>query len=293
MKYRNPGALTTRITTEWLQKSEELLNRLLAATPEEKKKIISENSGHWSAIKKDLANFSKDKCWYSERKLTETEMEVDHFRPKGKVEGIEHSGYWWLAFDYRNFRLSSSTVNKKRKNTFSSDSDDVFGKGTLFPLENETSRVVDPQVKIDHHTLQLGGEQPFLLDPLVNGDNLYLDFNFQEGLVIEAVDLQDGQVEKLRARMSIDIYYLNSSVLLQMRQQIAKNLNNLLSDVKELVQKKNENPDEFTPTKIRSKFKLIVDMVAEDAEFSSFSKSFLASRRHEFPELIDKVMTTT
>ncbi len=42
--------------------------------------------------------------------------DVEHFRPKGKVEeDADHGGYWWLAYDLNNYLLSCSLCNRVRK----------------------------------------------------------------------------------------------------------------------------------------------------------------------------------
>jgi len=42
--------------------------------------------------------------------------DVEHFRPKGKVDEDEnHGGYWWLAYDLNNYLLSCSLCNRVRK----------------------------------------------------------------------------------------------------------------------------------------------------------------------------------
>jgi hypothetical protein len=42
--------------------------------------------------------------------------DVEHFRPKGKVDGDRaHGGYWWLAYVFNNYLLSCSVCNRTRK----------------------------------------------------------------------------------------------------------------------------------------------------------------------------------
>jgi uncharacterized protein (TIGR02646 family) len=45
-------------------------------------------------------------------------LDVEHFRPKKKVEEDEdHGGYWWLAYDCSNYLLGCNVCNQKRKKT--------------------------------------------------------------------------------------------------------------------------------------------------------------------------------
>lgn len=47
-----------------------------------------------------LSNRSHKKCWYCECVQSRSDMAVDHFRPKNRVEECKgHPGYYWLAFD--------------------------------------------------------------------------------------------------------------------------------------------------------------------------------------------------
>src|SRR3954453_16196371 len=70
-----------------------------------------------------LRAIAGNKCWYSEVKLDGADPNVDHFRPKGRVRevnadlentGVEGAGYWWLAFEFQNYRLAAMHANQRR-----------------------------------------------------------------------------------------------------------------------------------------------------------------------------------
>lgn len=43
-------------------------------------------------------------------------LDVEHFRPKGSIEGDEApGGYWWLAYESSNYFLGCTVCNSKRK----------------------------------------------------------------------------------------------------------------------------------------------------------------------------------
>jgi len=45
-------------------------------------------------------------------------LDVEHFRPKGAIEGDEaHGGYWWLAYETSNYFLGCTVCNRIRKRT--------------------------------------------------------------------------------------------------------------------------------------------------------------------------------
>ena len=86
----------------------------------------------WGDLKPHLAALSKEKCWYSESLNPTSDKNVDHFRPKRRVEEDQtHEGYWWLAFTARNFRFASQWCNQRRVDDAHGTSG---GKSDHFPL---------------------------------------------------------------------------------------------------------------------------------------------------------------
>lgn len=63
-----------------------------------------------------LESLFHGKCAYCESKYTSTQkMDVEHYRPKGKVnESPEHPGYWWLALEWDNLLPSCIDCNRRR-----------------------------------------------------------------------------------------------------------------------------------------------------------------------------------
>jgi len=138
-----------------------IANRTTAMAPltDSKKRDYVRNNDGWGLLKDWLSNLSFGKCWYCESKSARAPMDVDHFRPKllVTVDGVKvttHKGYWWLAYDWMNFRLSCQRCNRP----FTTSFDLVAGKRNEFPLRDETTRAHGP---VDDVSL----EQPRLLDP--------------------------------------------------------------------------------------------------------------------------------
>jgi uncharacterized protein (TIGR02646 family) len=124
--------------------TEELHNAPNMAT---RKEIIDKNQHLWGELKDWLLSLSDQKCWFSEAKDCFSHWDVEHFRPKKSAkdeDGNVYDGYWWLAFDWQNFRICGNAGNRK--------------KGTYFPLQFEVNRVGIP-------TNDLRLENPLLLDP--------------------------------------------------------------------------------------------------------------------------------
>ena len=82
-----------------------------------------------------------------------SDKNIDHFRPKGGVEeDPNHEGYWWLAFNWRNFRFACQWCNQRRNDRVNNTSG---GKGEHFPLaagsfraQRETDNCEDEDVEL-------------------------------------------------------------------------------------------------------------------------------------------------
>src|SRR5205823_9338448 len=115
----------------------------IAALPtEERVEAINRKHRIWAELKPYLALLSHEKCWYCESIQESSDMHVDHFRPEGRIadEGSHGPGYWWLAFDWHNFRLSCTYCNTLRSE---GDRAPSGGKADRFPLWEEARRCLD------------------------------------------------------------------------------------------------------------------------------------------------------
>jgi hypothetical protein len=110
------------------------------------KTAISFNDNIWRELKWHLFELFHDKCAYCENKpLASYAGDVEHYRPKGKVDEDEnHPGYFWLAYDETNLLPSCSLCNQPRR-----------AKLTHFPVKGAHSR----------EARNLAREVPLLLNP--------------------------------------------------------------------------------------------------------------------------------
>lgn len=139
------------------------------AEPDAKRRarIIEDNQHHWTALRQAFEEASFDKCWYTECKSPGADNDIDHFRPKGKVrEDRTHPGYYWLAFEWKNMRLSCQRANRPR---IAPGARIAGGKATHFPLLGTGVRARAPAD-------DLALEHPALLDPTEPGDPIVLTF---------------------------------------------------------------------------------------------------------------------
>ncbi|MFC3324421.1 hypothetical protein [Mesorhizobium cantuariense] len=114
---------------------------LTAQTTHKRRALFFKKHGSWKALKGWLSRVSSNKCWYCEAKSERAPLDVDHFRPKLAitVDGkklVVGSGYYWIAYDWWNFRLSCQRCNRPEGD----DSGTVRGKANEFPLEDERTR---------------------------------------------------------------------------------------------------------------------------------------------------------
>jgi uncharacterized protein (TIGR02646 family) len=178
---------------KWLEKSDSLTKELIrlheAGDITARNQLIDDNSAHWGQIKGWLASLSHGKCWFSEAKDIYSHWDVEHFRPKIEAKDLEgrvRDGYWWLAFDYHNYRLCGNVGNRK--------------KGGWFPLQTGS--------KQSRYDLQCEeSEDAYLLDPTNPVDVSLLVFD-EEGLV-QPAETNPRSWNYLRASITIDRLKLN------------------------------------------------------------------------------------
>jgi hypothetical protein len=259
LKTPEPGSKYHSDYLKFVTKSETLLAELKAASnAEERKKIIDDNSKVWGILREWLLSLSHQKCWFSEAKDCFSHWDVEHFRPKKSVkdlDGTEHDGYWWLAFELKNFRICGNAGNRK--------------KGTYFPLRDGCTRVIDPNGDLRY-------EDPLLLDPTDSDDPILLSFNV-EGRAIPSSHIDD-EWEKLRVTYSIERYNLDFPPLMNKRKLIWQNCwQNIQAYLDELKKYHKDKNNSIAKDRFREKAKNIRDMLEADQELSSVACACLLS----------------
>jgi len=157
-------ALPPHFSARWSRISAGRLVKVNSLATQVLRSAYIKRNGSWSLLKKSLADASSHKCWYCEAKSTRAPFDVDHFRPKLgiTVDGVRlasHSGYYWLAYEWRNFRLSCQRCNRPEKD----DAETLHGKANEFPIHDEAQRCAQP-------TGSLNTELPKFLDPCIQTD---------------------------------------------------------------------------------------------------------------------------
>uniref|UniRef100_A0A2A4Z030 TIGR02646 family protein n=1 Tax=OCS116 cluster bacterium TaxID=2030921 RepID=A0A2A4Z030_9PROT len=250
----------------WTDKANELTSKLIIETSsEERKKIIKANSKHWGLLKSKLAEISNGKCWYTEAKQEGTDTDVDHFRPKNSVsEGNKkNDGYWWLAFDPKNYRYSCISANRRRTDK---KTEITGGKGDHFPLCNPHKRAISPAHDLDE-------ELPELLDPCDEVDVMQITYaDNGEALASHSKDKNLRQYQ--RAIKSINIYNLNHSDFKEARIELRNKLSKFKTDA-EKNYKKLETGDAAHKEAYRQAIRNIKACLKPEQPYSRFCRDYI------------------
>jgi hypothetical protein len=239
----------------WLAKSRQLVDQLAALETEgkrdERNALIDKNSDHWGALKEWLLALSGGKCWFSEAREVYSHYDVEHFRPKKvakALDGSERDGYWWLAFDYTNFRVCGNVGNRK--------------KGGWFPLgaNSRCSSYID-RCEED--------EAVYLLDPINAADVGLLAFD-EEG---KAICLPgSSEWEQQRVATTVERLKLNEHAgLAEARRKVWRQVNDLINDYLGAKSRSSGN-NAVARDRMKRFAKQIYDRTRPDAELSAVSR---------------------
>lgn len=254
---------------------EEAQNEVNAETDDKARKLLIDTyRPRWVALREHMEKLSFGKCWYSECKNPGTDDDVDHFRPKNAV-AVEkheepHGGYYWLAFIWRNYRLSSHRSNRLRKDSRTG----VTGeKGDRFPLFDPSKRLRTPTT----NQSDLDNENPLLLDPTKPRDVTVLTFT-AKGLVAINPTFESNQDEQRRFDETRKCYHLDWPEFREERVQLYN-----------LVEQKVLRADEVAPprttpgTTPSAEFDLIIfqlrRLMERDQPYSSAARAYILAFR--------------
>ena len=269
------------LSPEWKERAQQARQEVARFDSDRRSSAVNRRSAIWTGLRLELERLSNKKCWYCEARQERSDMPIDHFRPKNRVgeEGCEeHPGYWWLAFDWKNFRYSCTYCNSRRRDA---ETDITGGKAGRFPLRVEAKRCWEPDDLLSE-------EQPVLLDPTVITDPGLLWFN-DDGLARPTHSERHASWLHRRARESIDIYHLNHSDLKEARQTVC-------NICRRKVQEGDEAWTEYRrgSTRAEEQFKKAVEdleeLMAENAEYSAAARATVMGLRSVDRPWLDTVL---
>lgn len=197
------------IPEEWKEKARQVTEELRNIPETDRARFIERNSEIWQGLKSELERISHGKCWYCEVKSPRADFHVDHHRPKNRVknsDGTEEPGYWWLAFEYSNYRLACSFCNCPH----AGEDGIVRGKSDQFPLHSGSVRARPDS--------NLNDENPILLDPTNPVDPSMLWFS-NDGSACPRHSEAASFLHQ-RASATIDILNLNDIKIVEARKEL-------------------------------------------------------------------------
>jgi len=234
----------------WLKTSDEYFDELerldTAGDVKGRNQFIDDHSAHWGQLKAWLKALSKGKCWFSEVKELYSHYDVEHFRPKKEAKNQDKSirdGYWWLSFDYTNYRLCGNVGNRK--------------KGGWFPL-HEGSACSSYQRQCEE------------LDPTDEGDVSLIAFD-EEGKAIPAP--RSSEWERLRATETIERLKLNEhGDLAEARRKVWNKVLFEIGQYEKYKARCNQAGNPAAKQKMRTHCLNIKKLTSTEAELSSVAK---------------------
>lgn len=255
---------------ELIEEGKELTEQLKNLPPEQRDAFIDKNQAYWGKLKDHYKALSFNKCWYTEAREDASHCHMDHFRPKKKtielkkdcnISTINNSeAYWWLAFNWKNYRYVASIPNTC--------------KGTYFPLKPNTSIATDED--------SLKHEWPGLLDPIDEYDVSLITFD-TAGNVCPACSVPDLW-DSLRVQLSIRVYDLNNVSLIEARIQIQQKCKRKIETILKIFKSYAQtNCLEYRDV-LKDEIKELKEMFNPTAEFSAVARNYIRN----YPEPIIK-----
>lgn len=289
MRFINVERIQARINEEWLQEAARNLHAVEDLPCYERKKAIKARSRVWRNLADILGDASHGKCWYCESREDRSHNPVDHFRPKSAVnECGEHEGYWWLAFEWRNYRFCCTYCNSALTDT--EDVSEVHGKQDHFPLLDPATRAM---TRIDN----LDREDPALLDPIRSRDTKLLLFDMWGKAIERHLETED-QEKYSRAHLSIDIYHLNHPKIKKSRMVLYNRIKSLVDEGCRKRKILDETPDlpPISARELRTSIdeidQSLAQLMSEDAEYSSAARCYVMSLRGLKTAWLDELLQT-
>ena len=241
---------------EWIKKADAITDKLiLEKDPIKRNKIIDKNAKLWGELKDFLSALSHEKCWYTESKNAGSYCHVDHFRPKKEAIdeiGKDIGGYWWLAFDWMNYRYSGPAANVKKNAYF-------------HVLLNKASNYGD----------NINKEQILFLDPINFTDPDHLAFD-NEGMA-QPKSPDKKSMSFIRAEYSIRKLNINYYRLVERRKEFYRKATGKILKIEKLLREEAINPDHARQQDISNLMGLLWQMCCSNAEYSASVKYCLKS----------------
>lgn len=251
-----------------IKEGQDLTNDLKKLSKKDRKKFIEDHSDYWGKLKKHYSELSNGKCWYTEAYDIASTYHMDHFRPKNETKPLvkdcdistncNDEPYWWLAFDWENYRYSCSVPNT--------------AKNAYYPL-----RVGSNVAKKKD---EICDEVPGIIDPTNEDDVIWITFG-EDGLVYPACD-NDNTWEADRVKLSVRVYNLNYPSLVDARVEIQNKCKRIVEEIIKIHETPDYNNNPLVRNSMKDKLKELREMINPKSELSSVAKSYILNREESF-----------
>lgn len=277
------------LSSKWEARAKRLTRKLEAIPPNERSDFIEKKRKlTWGAneVLKALRKIAGNKCWYSEVPLEGADPNVDHFRPKGQVREVDADlqntqttspGYWWLAFERQNFRLSSMHANQRRV-----DTDTNGGKWDYFPVLDSRAAERTPCLQINENILAL--------DPCSASDVSLLWFDPDGKPTCSEWKRQPNAIDQQRVKTAIWLYHLNKREIETKRGSHMRQIHTDLREANAQYQmwdRDSGNPNLQAKNSFDRKIAEIKVKLADDAEFAGAKRCAVRAAMAEYTWIED------
>jgi hypothetical protein len=242
----------------WLAKANAANDELSTkGTHEERVAFMKAKSSIWRELREELIGQFGNKCWFTDAPEFVARLDVEHFRPKAKSldrKGKPYQGYWWLAFDWENYRLCGQIPNREEKKSW-------------FPLMPRSFRAT---MAADDWRL----EEPAFLDPSKPGDVALVAYAEDGG--VHAKPGADRR-ESYRVRVTDSLLGLSRvPAVVEERQKIWKHCRLLVRDFMTLkVQEKRGGANPVLSSQQDDVLRRLLAMTRSQEAFASVARSCL------------------
>ncbi|TBA34775.1 MULTISPECIES: HNH endonuclease family protein [Rhizobium] len=227
-----------------------------------------------------LRQLFEDKCAYCELDFGDA-LDVEHFRPKGKVEDEPaHRGYWWLALQWNNLLPSCVGCNQRRsqhlvtENTTEAEYASfrrkkpgmTAGKGNHFPISGTRAFDVGDSLPDEVHDI---------LDPTVDDPDRYLKWSTTSSFSVVLPSHAEGSLSK-RALATINVFALNRVKLVQSRTGVLRELKFQASEIeRDLEEDAIQGGSDFAIQKATRRVAALERFCEPDKPFTAMARAFV------------------
>ncbi|MBS5386615.1 MAG: hypothetical protein KHY31_04475 [Clostridiales bacterium] len=253
---------------ELIAEGKKLTKELMQLPPEQRNDFIDRHADYWGKLKEHYIKLSHGKCWYTETQDIASNYHMDHFRPKKQPKelkkncGIETAtsteAYWWLAFDWKNYRLAAPVPNTS--------------KHSYFPLKKGTKAIAQGQ--------NIDTEWCGLLDPTDEYDVSLIAFETDGKVYPACTDMNCWDAQ--RVTLSKRVYNLNYPSLVDKRIELQQICKRKIQKIKNAQKHYAETHSAEFRDMLKDYVRELKAMTKPNAELSAVARNYIRNDPEEF-----------